>query len=234
MTNPKILALIPARGGSKGIPGKNIKELAGKPLIAHTIEAAKECPYISKVVVSTDSQEIADVAQEYGAHVPCLRPEKLASDTAKTMDAVLHMIEVLKEQGEQYDYLVLLQPTSPLRDNKDIEGAIKLALESGKDVVAISAVSDHPILIRECDSTGKLTSLLKENSTVRRQDMPEYYRVNGSIYINRLDRLTESTSFNDNPVGYIMPTEKSVDIDELVDFAIAEFYLSQRGLEKRS
>ena len=230
MTNPKILALIPARGGSKGIPGKNIKDLAGKPLIAHTIEAAKNCSYISKVVVSTDSQEIADVAKKYGAEIPCLRPAELASDTAKTMDAVLHMIETLKEAGEKYDYLVLLQPTSPLRNASDIEGAVELAMESGKDVVAVSAVSDHPILVRTCDEDGNLTPLLQQNSTVRRQDMPNYYRVNGSIYVNCLDQFGEDTSFNDNPVGYHMPAERSVDIDEPIDFAIAEFYL-QEGQE---
>jgi len=122
---------------------------------------------------------------------------------------------------------VLLQPTSPLRNASDIEGAVKLAIESGKDVVAVSAVSDHPILVRTCDEEGNLNPLLQQNSTVRRQDMPEYYRVNGSIYVNRLDRLTKETSFNDNPVGYIMPARRSVDIDEPVDFAMAEFYLQE-------
>lgn len=225
MKNHKILALIPARGGSKGIPGKNIKLLAGKPLIAYTIEAAKNCDSISRVVVSTDSQEIASVAVQYGADVPFLRPAELASDTAMTMDAVIHMIKGLEKEGETYDYLVLLQPTSPLRNSDDIEGAIHLAMKCDQDVVAISETSDSPILMRTCAESGALKSLLQQGSTVRRQDMPKYYRVNGSVYINRIDRLTAETSLNDNPVGYIMPKERSVDIDDPVDFVVAEYYM---------
>lgn len=228
MGEKKILALIPARGGSKGIPGKNLRTLAGKPLIAYTIEAARSCPLISRTVVSTDSREIAGVAEQYGGEVPFLRPERLASDTARTIDAVLYTVRELERRGETYDYLVLLQPTSPLRSSGDIKAAVELAVKTGKDVTAVSPVSDSPVLIRECDGEGKLTSLLGKNSTVRRQDMPEYYRVNGSIYVNEIRRLSENTSLNDNPTGYIMPVERSVDIDEPVDFAVAEYYLGKK------
>lgn len=227
MSDCAILAIIPARGGSKGIPGKNIKELAGKPLIAYTIEAARRAPSVSRVVVSTDSQEIADIAMRYGAEVPFLRPEELASDTAKTMDAVMYTLEELARRGETYDYMVLLQPTSPLRTSEDIEGCIKKAFFSGQDVVAISEVSDSPILMRCKDREDRLTSLIDGSSTIRRQDMPVYYRVNGSIYVNKVEGLSCFTSLNDNPVGYIVPKERSVDIDEPVDFAVAEYYLNR-------
>lgn len=224
----KVLALIPARGGSKGIPGKNIKDLAGKPLLAYTIESAKQCTLIDCILVSTDSRKIAEVAERYGAKIPFLRPDFLAADTSKTIDAVCYTLDKLAEAGETYDYLVLLQPTSPLRNSEDIEGAIYLAVESGRDVVSVSEVNDSPILMRKCDESGKLTPLFHENSTVRRQDMPVYYRVNGSVYVNEIRNLSEETSFNDNPVGYIMPKERSVDIDEPVDFEVAKFYLTQR------
>lgn len=228
MGKEQVLALIPARGGSKGIPGKNIKELAGKPLIAYTIEAARSCLCLDDVLVSTDSEEIAETARKFGAWVPFLRPEKLANDTAKTIDAVLYTLHRLAKEGKEYEYVVLLQPTSPLRSGEDIEGAIKLALETGEDVVAVSGVTDSPILMRTCDDRGRLTPLLSGSSTVRRQDMQVYYRVNGSIYVNKVSSLTEETSLNDNPIGYVMPRERSVDIDESVDFAVAEFFL-RRG-----
>lgn len=221
----KVLALIPARGGSKGIPGKNTKELMGKPLIAYTIEAARGCSCLDDVLVSTDSEEIAEIAREFGAWVPFLRPEELAADTSKTMDAVLYTLRRLAREGREYEYVVLLQPTSPLRTSGDIEGAFKLALKTGEDVVAVSEVTDSPILMRTRDDKGNLTALLSGGSTVRRQDMPKYYRVNGSIYVNQVDSLTEESSLNDNPVGYVMPRERSVDIDEPVDFAVAEYYL---------
>lgn len=228
MKKERVLALIPARGGSKGIPGKNIKELAGKPLIAHTIEAARNCSCLDDVLVSTDSKEIAETAKHHGAWVPFLRPEELASDMAKTVDAVLYTLERLAREGKDYDYVVLLQPTSPLRTAEDMKGAVQLARETGKDVVAVSEVYDSPILMRTRDDKGRLTPLLSGSSTVRRQDMPAYYRVNGSIYVNKVSRLSRETSLNDNPVGYVMPKDRSVDIDETVDFTIAEYYLKKR------
>ncbi len=229
MDGKRILALIPARGGSKGIPGKNIRMMAGKPLIAYTIGAALRCEEIDRVVVSTDSREIADVAVQYGAEVPCLRPEKLSGDTAKTIDAVLHMLRFLEEKKEFYDYLVLLQPTSPLRTEKEISEAIKLAYRSGRDVAAVSPVQDSPILIRSMGESGELFPLLETDSTVRRQDMPKYYRVNGSIYVNRVANLSGMTSLNDNPLGYCMEQRHSVDIDEEIDFMAAEYWLNREN-----
>lgn len=222
----KILALIPARGGSKGIKDKNIISLAGKPLIAYSIEAAKKSKYIDSIVVTTDSEKIAEVAKRYGARVPFLRPAELAADTSKTIDAVLHAIKTLKSMGENYDTLVLLQPTQPLRTTDDIGKAIELYYESGENgLVSISSVDDSPLLIRSIDEDGKLINLLSQNSTCRRQDMPNYYKVNGCIYINKIDEINENTSFNDNKVPFIMDKEHSIDIDELSDLWMAEYYL---------
>ena len=143
----RVLALIPARGGSKGIKDKNIRPVAGKPLIAYTIEAGKDCEYVDDVVITTDSQRIKAVAEEYGAWVPFLRPDELASDTATTLDAVLHAVNTLRDMGKEYDILVILQPTSPLRDAADLAGALEKYMASGEHSLAsVSPVADHPIL----------------------------------------------------------------------------------------
>lgn len=222
----KILALIPARGGSKGIKDKNIILLAGKSLIAYSIEAAKNSKYIDSIVVTTDSKKIAEVAKQCGARVPFLRPAELGADTSKTIDAVLHAIKTLKSMDENYNTLVLLQPTQPLRTTYDIDKAIELYYENGENgLVSISPVDDSPLLIRSIDAEGKLVNLLSQNSTCRRQDMPNYYKVNGCIYINKIDELNKNTSFNDNKVPFIMTKEHSVDIDEISDLWMAEYYL---------
>lgn len=227
--NKRILALIPARGGSKGIPHKNITILAGKPLIQYTIDAALQSKYIDCVLVSTDDEEIARVARDGGAQVPFLRPPELASDTAKTIDAVLHAVNTLRKASETFDSLVLLQPTAPLRTAEDIDGAVKKFYASGrKAVVSVSEVSDHPILIRTIEQTpdgGRLKPLLDGSSTVRRQDMPSFFRVNGSVYVNPVEKLNPDTSFNDNPVPFVTKKSHSIDIDEPFDLKIAEWMI---------
>lgn len=222
----KVLALIPARGGSKGIPKKNSKLLCNKPLIAYTIEAATESKFIDDVVVTTDSKEIAHIAKKYGAMVPFMRPSLLADDKSKTIDSVLHALEELKKQEKFYDVLVLLQPTSPLRTSEDIKQALQLFDKNNNaSVVAVTKCKENPILVRKMNENGKLSPILKENSTIRRQDMEEYFHVNGSIYIYLVENISEETSFNDGEVAYVMEAEHSVDIDENVDFAVAEYYL---------
>ena len=219
-----ILAIIPARAGSKGIKDKNILDLNGKPLIAHSIEVGLKSKYINKVVVSTDGEEIAKVAKEYGAQVPFLRPKYLASDTAKTIDSVIHCIEMLKRQGEEYDYMVLLQPTQPLRQAWHIDEAIELILEKDEEaLVSVSKVKDHPILMRTIDSNGYAINLLEGSSTKRRQEFPDFYKVNGAIYINKInENLNNDTSLNDNKLVYVMDEKYDVDIDEMLDLQIAE------------
>ena len=221
----KVLALIPARGGSKGIPHKNIIDLCGRPLIEYSISAARSSKYIDRVIVSTDDAEIAKVSGESGADVPFLRPAELAGDDSRTVDAVLHAVNQLKAQGEEYHILVLLQPTQPLRTSEDVDKAIEKFIESNcQDLVSVSPVDDNPLLIRSIEN-DKLIPLINASSTCRRQDMPAYYRVNGCIYINLIDELNESTSFNDNTVPFVMSREHSVDIDEMKDLYIAEYYL---------
>ena len=227
----KVLALIPARGGSKGIPHKNIIDLCGRPLIEYSISASRSSKYIDRVIVSTDDAEIARVSKESGADIPFLRPAELAGDNSKTVDAVLHAIKWLKANGENYHILVLLQPTQPLRTSEDIDTAIEKFIQSNyQALVSVSPVDDNPLLIRSIEK-GRLIPLLNTSSTCRRQDMPTYYRVNGCIYINLIDELNEATSFNDNTVPFVMSREHSVDIDEMRDLYIAEYYLrtKERG-----
>ena len=196
----KILAIIPARAGSKGIKDKNIIDLNGKPLIAYSIEAGLKSKYIDKVVVTTDGEEIAREAIKYGAEVPFLRPEYLSSDNAKTIDAVIHCIEEMEKLGEKYDYVVLLQPTQPLRQSWHIDEAIELILEKNEE--ALVSVSN-----------GYAVNLLSESSTKRRQDFQDFYKVNGAIYINKINQnLNNKTSLNDNKLVYIMDEKYDVDI----------------------
>lgn len=222
----KILALIPARGGSKGIKDKNIIDLCGKPLIAYSIECGLQSKYIDAVVVTTDSEKIAEVSRQYGARVPFLRPAEYAQDTSTTLEAVLHGVKALKEMGESYDVHVLLQPTQPLRTSEDVDKAIEAYFANGEeDLISVSPVSEHPVLMRTIGEDGRLRPLLDRAITIRRQDMPPYYRLDGCIYINSMERLDENTNFAANSVPYVMPPERAVDIDELLDLQVAEYYL---------
>lgn len=222
----KILAVIPARGGSKGIPYKNIIDLCGRPLISYTITAGLNSKYVDYVMVSTDDAEIARVAKDTGAQVPFMRPAELATDHSKTLDAILYSIRRLNIMGLEFDVLVLLQPTQPLRTSIDIDGAIEKYYENNcESLVSVSEVDDHPILIRTIEE-DRLKTLLNVSSTCRRQDMPKYYRVNGCIYINSIAELNEDTSFNDNRVPYVMEKRYSIDIDEMSDLVMAEYYIN--------
>lgn len=226
----RILALIPARGGSKGIPHKNIIDLCGKPLIFYSIEAGNKSKFIDSVVVTTDDEQIAAISRSFGAEVPFLRPSELASDTSKTMDAIIHAIKTLKDLGQVFETLVLLQPTSPLRTSDDIDQAIEKYMNNGcVPLVSVSPVNDHPLLIRSIEN-DRLKPLLNASSTCRRQDMPNFYRVNGAIYINEISKINEDTSFNDNPLPYIMDGSHSVDIDEPSDLIIAEYFMKHTDI----
>ncbi|CEP81867.1 acylneuraminate cytidylyltransferase family protein [Paraclostridium sordellii] len=227
MKKSKVLAIIPARAGSKGIKDKNIIDLNGKPLIAHSIEAGLKSKYINKVVVSTDGEKIAKIAKDYGAEVPFLRPKHLATDTAKTIDCVIHCIEELKKNGEEYDYVVLLQPTQPLRQPWHIDEAFELIIKRNEDsLVSISKVKDHPVLMRTIDKNGYAINLLEGSSTKRRQEFPNFYKVNGAIYINKInENFNYDTSFNDNKLVYIMDEQYGIDIDDMLDMEIAKLLI---------
>jgi CMP-N-acetylneuraminic acid synthetase len=220
------LGLIPARGGSKGIPRKNVLPIAGKPLIAWTIEAALAARRIARVVVTTDNAEIAEVAVRHGADVPFLRPAELAQDETPGIDPVLHAIAALPG----YDRIVLLQPTSPLRSTDDIDAAIGMAA-NGSTVVGVTE-APHADWIFAMDPAGLLDIGTAPPAT-RRQDMARRYVLNGAIYVADCDELRSSRSFlGPNTAGYIMPAERSVDIDGPVDWKLAELLLRDRNRDR--
>ena len=221
----KVLALIPARGGSKGIPKKNIIDLAGKPLISYTIEAANKSQYIDSIIVSTDSDEIAEISRKYGARTPFMRDADISNDTSKSIDVVIDAIQRLSDGGEDYDILVFLQPTSPLRTTSDIDLALEQFIEH-KCMQLTSVVENdrYPLLIRSIDN-DRLKPLLQKNSSIRRQDMKKTYYVNGAIYIAKISEINENTSLNDGIIPYIMTKRNSCDIDDIDDLRIAESYI---------
>ena len=221
------LAIIPARGGSKRLPKKNVLELAGKPLIAWSIEAAKESKYIDSVVVSSDDNEILSVAIEHGAQ-SLKRPVELASDEATTADTLVHVIKNMKEA---YDYIVLLQPTSPLRDAQDIDEAIKYLFEKeAKSIVSVCEMEHSPLWANTLPNDRNMQTFLKEEGINRRsQDLEPYYRLNGAIYICKTEEFLKAKSFflKENVFAYEMPQNKSVDIDTDLDFLVAEALISR-------
>lgn len=232
--NKKIIAIIPARAGSKGIKNKNIINVVGKPLIQYTIDEAKKSKYIDRIFLSTDSPEIARIGGKLGLKIEHLRPEELASDTSPTIDSVKYSLEKLK--NENFDYVMLLQPTQPLRTvehiDKSIEKIIPGEIES---IVSVSKVSEHPIFIRSINKTGELEPILNVSSTVRRQDLPTYYKVNGAIYINKVeDILNNFVSFNDNKFPYIMEVYEDLDIDTLEDLKKFESLILESGQKNES
>ena len=227
----KILAIIPARGGSKGVPKKNIKELSGMPLIGYTIREAKKSKYISRVVVSTDENKIAEVTTNFGAEIPCLRPDELSGDTSSTVECVTHMINYLKK-NEDYepDYICLLQCTSPLRTVEDIDGAIEKLFNTNFDgIVSVCEAETNPYWTNVFEN-DKLKYFLEEGKTItRRQDLPKIYRYNGAIYIIKTGVFLREKSFEtENITGYIMSNEKSIDIDTIIDFKVAEILIKER------
>ena len=226
--NKKVLAIIPARGGSKGIPRKNVKAISGKPMIQYTIEAAKDCEYIDKVIVSTEDEEIADISMRAGAIVPFSRPEELATDEAKIIDVVMHAVEFYERKAEHFDIFVLLQPSSPLRNAEDVTKALEYFIrKEQKSLVSVSEVSESPIFMRSFNKENELEKIVSEDDDVRGQDMKRYYRINGAIYINKASELNPQTSFNDNQMGYVLTKEHGIDVDEPQDLVVAEYYLSQ-------
>lgn len=220
------LAIIPARGGSKRLPRKNVLDLAGKPLVAWTIEAALGCSYIDDVMVTTDDEEIAEVAKLFGANVPFLRPAALASDTATTYDAIKHTVDFYQDQlGKSFDYVVLLQPTSPLRTTQHISEAIELLSQNDADaIISVCEVDHSPLWSNTLPEDHSMSNFIRDEvKNKRSQDLERFYRINGAIYICRLVTLVrQKTFFIDNSIyAYPMSIENSVDIDTNMDFSIA-------------
>jgi N-acylneuraminate cytidylyltransferase len=222
-----VLGFIPARGGSKGLPRKNILPLGGKPLLAWTIEAAKCSRYIDRIIVSSEDAEILSVARAWDCETPFERPAELAADETPGIAPVLHALEVLPER---YDYVVLLQPTSPLRTAEDIDGCIDLCDTSGAPAcVSVTPAAKPPEFFRRMDSKGRLIHILDEGELPRRQDHAPAYLLNGAIYAARVASLLDSKNFfTSETVGYIMPPERSPDIDTINDFLLCEALVQQR------
>lgn len=230
----KILAVIPARGGSKGIPSKNIFNVGGQPLIKYTIDCAKNSKYLDRAVISTDSLEIKRVAEEYGGDVPFMRPAELALDTSKTIDCIVHAVNSLKEMGEEYDYVMIIQNTVPLRKGWHVDESIEKIVDSNeRSLVSVTEVEQHPILMRTLNEDGILKNLLPMSSTMRRQDFPKFYKVDGAIAIQKIDEeFNLNTSINDGKLAYIMESKYSIDIDNYIDIKVIEYYLEKEREEE--
>jgi len=233
-----ILALVPARRGSKGIPDKNIKMLNGKPLIAYSIEVAKKSKYIDAIIVSTDSKEIAEISQKYGAEVPFIRPKELSTDSAKSINVILHAMNCIENNvNKKCDYLILLQSTSPFRDSTDIDESIEEIINKEKDaLVSVCEVSENPYWMEVIDEEGNLKYFIEgEEKYDRRQELPKIYIFNGAIYIAKWEVLKKDKSFYEREcLPFVMSKEKSLDIDTPLDFEFAEFLMKWIKRDEKS
>ncbi len=228
----RILAVIPARGGSKGIPGKNIKKLGGKPLIAWTIECANNSKYIDRTIVSTDDKNIAEVAKKFGGDVPFMRPAELAQDNTPGILPFIHAVRMLIQ--EEYTYVVLLQVTSPFRTAADIDGAIEKCIDSKVNTcVSITEAEANPYWMYVLTSADKLQPLMnkREENFYQRQQLPTVYQLNGAVYVANCEYLLRQQKLVDgNTLGYVMSVEHSLDIDTIRDFFIAESMIKMEAI----
>jgi CMP-N-acetylneuraminic acid synthetase len=230
----KILAVIPARGGSKGVVRKNIRPICGKPLIAYTIETALAAEHLLyRTIVSTDDSEIAAVAREYGAEVPFLRPADLAGDKVPTLPVLQHAVSFIEAQDEiKLDWVLLLQPTAPLRALEDIEGSLSVAFQDNCDSVisVVQVFAEHPILMKRIENDRLLPYCVEEKEGTRRQDyQPPAYMRNGAIYLTRRDVLMDNGSIWGQVIRpYMMPPERSASIDSELEVKLVELIMRQR------
>lgn len=224
-----MIAIIPARGGSKGLPGKNVRPLNGKPLIAYAIEAALKAKHIDRVIISTDDEVIARVAVDYGAELPFMRPAELASDTAMAIDNYIYTIGRLeKESGKSIDAFVVLQPTSPLRIAEDIDGAVELFEQKKADSVISYCQEAHPVTWHKyLDEDGRFENIFDANIKNRQENRASYYP-NGAVYVFRTSMIRERKYYTEKSYAYVMPRSRSVDIDFIDDFEYAEFLLKRK------
>jgi CMP-N,N'-diacetyllegionaminic acid synthase len=228
-----VLAIIPARGGSKGVPRKNIRNVGGKPLIAWTITTAQQSKYIDLLVLSSEDDEIMGVAQAWGCKVPFRRPADLAQDSTPTILPIIYTLEQLAGENppNHYDYLVLLQPTSPLRSVADIDGCIEKCVDRQSNAcVSVTKAEQSPYWMYEVDENGKMRSLMQSAEVIpRRQDLPTVYALNGAVYVAKWDWLLQARSFlTEDTIAYLMPQERSLDIDTELDLALLEIMLQDK------
>ncbi|MGZ3863613.1 MAG: acylneuraminate cytidylyltransferase family protein [Bacteroidia bacterium] len=232
----EVLFVIPARGGSKGLPKKNIKPIAGKPLIAWSAEAAAKAAKLignCDVIVSTDSEEIAGIAKQYGAQVPFIRPAELSNDTAASIDVMLHALDFMEKSGKQYKYLAMIEPTSPQRDEQDLINALQ-QLKSTNGAESIVGVckteSCHPLFLTKLNKGFLEPYENKTYKVYRRQEIDEVFFFEGSMYISNTESLKKRKAFyHEKALGFEMPKWKSFEIDDMVDFIIIEQLLNARN-----
>lgn len=225
--NKKVLGIIPARGGSKGVPRKNLRLVRGKPLIAWTIEQGHKSAYIDRLILSSEDDEIIQVARMYHCDVPFRRPVELSQDSTPGIEPVLHALGQLPG----YDYVVLLQPTSPLRTVQDIDGCIEKCVRSDSPAcVSTTRSQQHPFLMYYTDGDGRLRPVAAEGAAFhRRQDYPDVFLLNGAVYVAGTTWLSENRSFmSKETVGYRMPAERSIDVDSEDDLRALSDYLASR------
>lgn len=227
-----ILAIIPARGGSKRLPGKNIKLLFGKPLIAYSILAAKKSNLINRVIVSTDDEKIADVAKKYHAEIPFIRPAKLATDRAKTLPVLLHALNFMeKKEKTRFDIIVLLQLTTPLVQTEDIDSAIKTLVKTNtKSCVSLCEISEHPEWMYNLKNNHAKPLINLPRQAEASHFLTKAYRLNGAVYAISRDLLVKEKKIFDNSSlsAIVMPKNRSIDIDEALDFEIAKILIKQQ------
>ena len=225
----KVISIIPARGGSKGLPRKNILELLGRPLVGWPIQAARKSKYIDRIIVSTEDDAIADIARSQGAEAPFLRPEELAADASTSISVIEHAISFMKDQGESYDYCVLLEPTSPMTESQDVDNAIdKLDRQRpiADAIVGVSRVeATHPAFDVKIGVNGLLEPYMANDwaNSIRRQGIPELFSFDGSLYISDIPVLLEKKGFyHSRSLPLVTPKWKSFEIDDIIDFICVE------------
>ena len=226
----KTIAIIPARSGSKGLKDKNIKDLCGKPLIAYTIEAALESKMFDSVMVSTDSEKYAEISRQYSAEVPFLRSEETSRDTSGSWDVVREVLARYKKRCQEFDTVMLLQPTSPLRTSEDIINAFQLKKQKNADAVISVCEMDHsPLWSNTLPDSLSMKGFI-QSINYPRQQLPIYYRINGAVYLVDTPVLYKEISiYENNCYAYIMPRERSVDIDTEFDFFLASQILESKN-----
>lgn len=225
----KVLVIIPARGGSKGIPHKNIKPLNGKPLIHYTIDVARGIVKDEDICVSTDDADIIKCVEDYGLKVPFVRPAELATDTAGTYEVLLHALDFYEKQGKEYDVVLLLQNTSPFRSVQHVKEALDLYRTDIDMVVSVNETKTNPYYnCFEDDTEGFLKKTLDSTMFVRRQDAPKTYEYNGAIYVINPDQLKKmSLGKFTRRIKYVMDDIHSVDLDNMMDWKYAEFIMKE-------
>lgn len=233
INNKKVLAIIPARGGSKGVPRKNIRLFAGKPLIAWTIEEAKKSQYIDRLILSSEDEEIIQVAKAWGCDVPFVRPKELAQDDTPGIEPVLHALNNLRN----YDYVILLQPTSPLRTAEDIDRCLEKMIQfNAPACVSVTEPESSPYWMFTLSNNERLKSFVSQDTLItRRQDLPTVYSLNGAVYVADVNWLIKTKSFiTDETVAYIMPRYRSHDIDTEEDFLWCEWRMNLIDVNENS